>query len=63
MGGGGREKVSNLRRETERVKGWSCQEGKQAASPSALLLVYEGPIAPQAFFDLTKHARTTFPRL
>jgi hypothetical protein len=41
--------VSNLRRETERVKGWSCQEGKQAASPSALLFVYEGPIAPQAF--------------
>jgi hypothetical protein len=63
MGGGRREKVSDLRRETERVKGWSCLEGKQTAPPSALLLIYEGPIAPQAFFDSTKHARTAFPRL
>jgi hypothetical protein len=51
MGGGRREKVSNSRRETERVKSWSCLEGKQAAPPSALLLVHEERIAAQAFFD------------
>jgi hypothetical protein len=41
MGGGRRKRVSNLRRETEGVKGWSCLEGKQVAPPSALL-VYKG---------------------
>jgi hypothetical protein len=63
MGGGRREKVSNSRRETERVKSWSCLERKQAAPPSALLLVHEERIAAQAFFDSTKHAITAFPRL
>jgi hypothetical protein len=62
MGGERRKRVSNLRRETEGVKGLGVvwKESKLLLLLHFLFIRDKRPSAPPAFFNSTKDARTAF---